>query len=103
MLYHEIHRVTFGEGRYTTLKDKIREITKSMINNYLNGIGKQNNQTSVSDADSEIPIIGSTDNAGNSVNLVPALSVYPRAGISRSAFSWVDKRHYFMHVGIKGY
>ena len=28
-----------------------------------NAIGKQNNQTSVSDAEREIPTIGSTDNA----------------------------------------
>ena len=31
-----------------------------------NVIGKKNNQTSVSDADREIPTLGSTDNAGNS-------------------------------------
>ena len=53
-----------------------------MINNYSNVImiiGKKNNQTSVSDADREIPTLGSTDNA-----LFPALSVYPRVGISLS-------------------
>ena len=33
-------------------------------------IGKKNNQSSVSDADREIPTLGSTDNTGNSVNLV---------------------------------
>ena len=47
-------------------------------------IGKKNNQTSVSDADREIPTLGSPDNAGKLVNLV-ALSVYLRVGISRSA------------------
>ena len=33
-------------------------------------IGKKNNQTSVSDADREIPTLGSMDSAGNLVNLV---------------------------------
>ena len=35
-----------------------------------NVIGKKNNQISVSDADREIETLGSTDNAGNSANLV---------------------------------
>ena len=37
-----------------------------MINNNLNGIYKKHNQTSASDADQEIPTLGSTDNAENS-------------------------------------
>ena len=41
-----------------------------MIFKNFNVIGKKNNQTSVFDADREIPTLGSTDNAGNSVNLV---------------------------------
>ena len=41
-----------------------------MIFKKFNVIGKKNNQTSVFDADREIPTLGSTDNAGNSVNLV---------------------------------
>ena len=57
---------------------KLKEI-RMVLNNF-NVIGKKNNQTQVFDADREIPILGSTDNAGN----VPALSVYPRVGISRS-------------------
>ena len=36
--------------------------------NNVNVIGKKNNLTSVSDADREIPTLGSTDNAGNAVN-----------------------------------
>ena len=44
-----------------------------MINNIFNVIGKKNNQTSVSDADQEIPTLGSTDNAGNPVNLVSGI------------------------------
>ena len=47
-------------------------------------IGKKNNQSSVSDADREIPTLGSTDNAGNSINLVSGISVYPRFVISQS-------------------
>ena len=39
---------------------------------------KKNN---VSDADREIPTLGSTDNAGNSISLV---SGFPRVGISRA-------------------
>ena len=40
-------------------------------------IGKKNNQSSVFDADQEIPILGSRDNAGNSVNLVSGISCLP--------------------------
>ena len=47
-------------------------------------IGK-NTQTSISDADREITTLGSTENAGKSVNLVSDLSVYSQDGISRSA------------------
>ena len=36
-------------------------------------IGKKNNQSSASDADQEIPTLGSTDNAGNSINLVSGI------------------------------
>ena len=42
-----------------------------------NVIGKKNDQTLVSDADREIPSIGSTDNAGNSVNLVSSIICLP--------------------------
>ena len=40
-------------------------------------IDKKNNQTSVFDADREIPTLGSTDNAGNSVNLVSGIIRLP--------------------------
>ena len=40
-------------------------------------IGKKNNQSSVSDADREIPTCRSTDNAGNSVNLVSSIIHLP--------------------------
>ena len=43
-------------------------------------IGKKNNQSSDSDADQEIPILGSTYYAGNSVNLI--------SGILRLASVW---------------
>ena len=41
-----------------------------MINNNFNVICKKSNQTSVSDADRNIPTLDPTDNAGNSVNFV---------------------------------
>ena len=47
------------------------------INNNFNVIGKKNNQSSVSDANQEIPYLGSTDNAGNSVNLVSGIIRLP--------------------------
>ena len=40
-------------------------------------IGKKNNLSSISDADQEIPTLGSTDNAGNSVNLVAGIVSLP--------------------------
>ena len=56
-------QVTFGVGRHTTLI--VIFFLKASI---FQRIGKKN-QMSVSDADQEIPVLGSTDNAGNSVNL----------------------------------
>ena len=43
-------------------------------------LGKKHNQSSVSDEDWEIPTLGSTDNAGNSVNLI--------SGIIRLSSGW---------------
>ena len=40
-------------------------------------IGKKNNQSSVSDADREIPTLESTDNAGNSVKFVSGIIRLP--------------------------
>ena len=40
------------------------------MTNIFNVIGKKDNQTSVSNADREIPTIRSTDNARNLVNIV---------------------------------
>ena len=48
-----------------------------MINNNFNVIGKKTNETSISDADREIHTLGSTDNAGNSVNLVSGIICLP--------------------------
>ena len=42
-----------------------------------NVIGKKYNQTLVSDADRETPTLGSTDNAGNSVNLICSIIRLP--------------------------
>ena len=72
--------MTFGVGRHTTLIVNI--LFKASI---FQRKSTKNNQSSVSDADHEIPTVGSTDTAGNSVNLFPALSVYPPVGISLSA------------------
>ena len=63
-------------------------------------IGKKNNQSSVSDADQEIPTLGPTDNAGNSFTSFPALSVYPRAGISRSVSYTADRLHEFLCLSV---
>ena len=50
-----------------------------MITNDFNVIhvGRKNNQTSASDADREIPTLGSMNNAGNSVNLVSGIIRLP--------------------------
>ena len=55
--------MTFSVGRHTTLIVNI--LFKTSI---FHRIGKKNKQSSVSDADREIPTLGSTDNAGNLVN-----------------------------------
>ena len=55
-------------------------------------MGKKHNHISVSDADREIPTLGSTDNVDKSAS-VPALSVYSRVGISPSA-SKINVRFY---------
>ena len=72
---------------------KMKEMTNDKIINF-NIIGKKNTQTSVSDADREIQTLGSTDNAGNSVNFVSGIIVYPRVLISLSA-SETNDRVYF--------
>ena len=49
------------------------------MNDFLNFnvIGKKNNETLVSDADREIPTLGATNNAENSVNLVSSIIQLP--------------------------
>ena len=74
-----------------------RKMSIKMTNDnflFLKVIGKKNTQTSVSDADHKIPTLESTENAGNSVNLFPTLSVYPGVRISLSE-SETDDRFYF--------
>ena len=44
-----------------------------MMNNSFNVVGEKNNQLSVFNADREFPTPRSTDNAGNSVNLVSGI------------------------------
>ena len=60
----------------------------------VNAIGKKSNQTSVSDADRDLPILGSTDKAGNSENLVSGIIRLPSVEISLSA-SETEIRFYF--------
>ena len=61
---------------------------------------KKDNQTSISDADREIRTLGSTENAGNSVNLVSGIIGLPhRVGISRSA-SEFDVRFYLSKITV---
>ena len=73
-------RMTFGVSRHITFKEIIEK------NSYETTIiGTKNNQSSSSDAVREIPSLGSTDNAGNSVNLVSGIIHLPRFGISLSA------------------
>ena len=70
--------MTFEAGNQT---DKIVKKFKKFIQFY-SIIGEKHNQSPVSDSDREIPILGSTKYAGNSVNLV--------SGIIRSPSSWVS-------------
>ena len=72
LLRNEDLQMTFGVGHYTTLIVNI--LFKTSI---FQRICKKNNQSSVSDADREIPILGSTDNAGNSVKLVSGIIRLP--------------------------
>ena len=60
-------------------------------NHHLNVMGKKNNQTLVFNADREIPTLGSTDNAGNSINLVSGIIRLPSVGISLPASGTDDK------------
>ena len=59
--------MTFGVGHRTTLTVNI--LFKTSI---FPIVGKKNNQPSVSDADREIPTLGSTDDAGNMVIRLPS-------------------------------
>ena len=61
-------------------------------------ICKKNKQSSVFYPDQEIPTLGSTDNAGNEMHLVLALSVYPRIGISRFASETNDR--FYLSISI---
>ena len=62
---------------------------------------RKNNQTSVSDADGEIPTLGSMDNAGNLVNHISALSVYLPVGISLSAL--VTNGRFYLYIQFSSY
>ena len=93
MRRNENRRMTLGVGHHTTLTVNI--LFKTLI---FPIIGKRNNQSPVSDADREIPTLGSKDNAGNSVNLV--------SGIIRSTSGWdwsaleTNDRFYLSHFNL---
>ena len=57
-------------------------------------MGKKNNQTSVSDADRDIPILRSMDNTGNSVNLIYGIIHLP-SGLDFSVCIETNDRFYF--------
>ena len=63
--------MTFGVGLIPRIVNIIFAIPIFSI------IGKKINQSLVSDADQEIPTIGSTDNAENSVNLISGIIRFP--------------------------
>ena len=65
MARNEDLQMTFGVGHRITLI--VNVLFKTLI---FQRIGKTNNQSFVSNADREIPTLRSTDNAGNSVNLI---------------------------------
>ena len=62
-----------------------------MINNNLDVIGKKIIQSLVSNADLEIPTLGITDIARNTVNLISDIIRVPSGGISRSASETNDR------------
>ena len=70
-----------------------------MIFYNFNVVCKKNNQTSISDVDREISTLGSTDNAGNSVNLISGIIRLPIG----SGFLYLhqrasDDRFYLSHT-----
>ena len=83
--------MTFVESRLCDVKCHKRNDERYLI--IFNVKSKKNNQTLVSDAYRAIPTLGSTDNAGNSVNLVSGIIRLPAGGISLSA-SEVDVSFY---------
>ena len=72
MRHNENLRMTFGVSRQTAFMEIIDKTLMKTTNNM-----QKNNQLSVSDADREIKSLGSTDNAGNSVNLVSGIIRLP--------------------------
>ena len=60
--------MTFDVGRHTTLIVNI--LFKTSI---FQRTGKKNDCSLISDADREIPTLGSTDNVGNLINLVTCI------------------------------
>ena len=72
-LYNTLRVTETGHSRVNV---KIKRNNEWWIINF-NVISKKTNQTSVSNADKEIQTLGSTENAGNSVNFVSGIIRLP--------------------------
>ena len=80
--------MTFGVGRHAMLPVILNILFKTLI---FQRIGKKNNQSSVFDADREIPALGSTDNVANEVNLVSGIIHLPSGWNSLSVLETNDR------------
>ena len=61
-------------------------------------IAKKNNQSSIFDEDWEIPTLGSTDNAGNSVNLISGIIHLPFGWNISGLHRWQMIVSFFVHM-----
>ena len=82
---------------YSVNCEKCKEIIR-----FYSVIVKKNNQSSVSDADREIPTLWSTGNAGNSVDLVSGLTGLP-SGWGFSFASETNDRFFCFRYRLKPY
>ena len=77
-MQYALESVQYAENIARLLLYKVNgNLFRYIIIRFYSIIGKKNNQSSVSDTDLEIPTLGSTDNAGNSVNLVSGIIRLP--------------------------
>ena len=95
--------MTFGAGRHATFIVKIKGSNRNVIIKstiFFKNRYDKNNLPSVSDADREIPTLGTTDNAGNEVNLDSGIIRLPEVEISWSA-SETENKLYLSPAKIK--